>query len=527
MNKMIINRKQIKRESRKNLKATYLKSILVIFIFTLFMTGTYTYKTYIDKTNPLTRTPDTVKKISNFNIIDDLAHEIIKSKGKDQNIDKKKEAKAKGVLAPIINKVTEEKSAFVSFVSTFNLFFYKHNINAGILSLIASIILLLIYIFIKLVLDVGKNRYYLEARRYRETKIEKMLFPYRTLKTVHIAIIIFTKNIYQILWTLTIIGGPIKYYEYLMIPYVIAENPNITRKEAFSLSKEMMQGLKWQTFKLDLTLIGWDFLAILTFGFSNIFYADAYREFIHAELYTNIKQNKKSKLTYGNLLNDTYLDIKTPINKEYPIDKYQIPLWYKKDFKSDYNQNYSIITYILFFFTFAFIGWCWEVLLSFVTDGTFVNRGTMLGPWLPIYGVGALIILIILKPFRTRPVIYFLISMVLAGVLEFSTSWYLETFKGMKWWDYSGYFLNIDGRICLEGLIIFGLGGAVVTYFIAPLLSYYYNKIKPKIIIPISVGLISLFTIDLVYSFEHPNSGEGITDYQTNTINHLIWYITS
>lgn len=514
MNKIIINRKQIKKESHKNLKKTYLKSILVIFIFTIVMTGTYTYKSYINQNYNDTNTNTTIEKVSNFNIINDLVNESIKKQGKE--INENKASKAKGVLAPIVNEVTEDKSAIISFISTFNLFYYKHNISGGVMSLIAGIILLLIYIFIKLVLDIGKNRYYLEARRYRGTKIEKILFPYRARKTVHIALIIFIRNIYQLLWNLTIIGGFIKHYEYLMIPYVLAENPNIKRKEAFKLSKEMMHGLKWQTFKLDVSLIGWYLLAIPTFGFSNIFYTDAYKEFIYAELYMNVRSSKKDNLTYNTLLNDTYLDIKNPKNTEYPIDKYKIPLWYKKDFKSDYNQSYNITTYILFFFTFAFIGWSWEVLLHLVTNGTFVNRGTMLGPWLPIYGFGGILILILLKPFRKRPVVYFIISMLLAGILEYSTAWYLETFKGMKWWDYTGYFLNIDGRICLEGLMIFGLGGAVVTYFIAPLLSYYYSKIKPKIAIILCTLLLILFSIDAIYSSKHPNTGEGITEYQTN-----------
>ena len=66
------------------------------------------------------------------------------------------------------------------------------------------------------------------------------------------------------------------------------------------------------------------------------------------------------------------------------------------------------------------------------------------------------------KPFRSKTALYYIVSTILADVLEYSTAWYLETFKGMKWWDYSGYFLNLHGKICLEGLIVFGLGGYVL-----------------------------------------------------------------
>lgn len=516
-NKIIIERKTIKKEAHKNLKSTYLKSILIIFVFTLVMTGGYNFTSSLS--NSYTTNDNTINKInSNFETIDTLVNEEIKKQGKEDEIDQKKAEEAKGVLAPIINKVTGDKSALFSFANSFRLFYYEHKVSAGVLSLFSGIILVLIYVFIKLVLEIGKNRYFLESRRYKGTRIEKILFPYRTRKTLHLSGIIFLRNLYLALWNITIIGWFIKKYQYLMIPYVLAENPKISRKEAFSLSKEMMYGLKWQTFKLDITLIGWEILAIFTLGFSNILYTNAYKEFIYAELYMFTRNSKKEKLTYGTLLNDEYLNTNKTTNKEYSVSNYKIPLWYKKDFKSDYNQEYPIKSLILFFFTFSFIGWSWEVLLHLVTEGTFVNRGTMFGPWLPIYGVGGILILALLKPFRTRPVIYFIVSMILAGILEYSTAWYLETFKGMKWWDYSGYFLNIDGRICLEGLIVFGLCGAAVTYFIGPLLNYYYSKIQPKISLVICTILILLFTIDFGYSIKHPNIGEGITSYKTKTV---------
>ena len=516
---MIIDRKALKKESHKNLKQTYLKSVLIVFIFTLVMTGGYNFTSSL--ANDYNNAAPTAQEIKgNFSVIDSLITSEIKKQGKEDKVNKEKSERAKGVLAPIINEVTAEGSAFLSFVNTFRLFYYEHKISAGLLSMLSGIILLLIYIFINLVLEIGKNRYFLESRKYKGTKLEKLLFPYRTKRTFRLAGIIFVRNLYLALWNLTIVGYFIKKYEYLMVPYALAENPRLKRSQVFNISKEMMKGLKWQAFKLDVSLIGWDILSIFTLGFSNVLYTNAYKEFIYANLYMNVRNNKKNMLTYGVLLNDKYLDTGRTISGEYPIDKYTIPLWYKKDFKSDYNQKYPITSLILFFFTFAFVGWTWEVLLHLITEGSFANRGTMFGPWLPIYGVGGILILAFLKPFRSRPLIYFAISMLLAGVLEYSTAWYLETFKGMKWWDYTGYFLNVDGRICLEGLFVFGLGGAAVTYFIAPLLNYYYKKIKPQIAVGICVILILLFSIDFVYSVNHPNAGKGITSYRNVLDNY-------
>ena len=296
-----------------------------------------------------------------------------------------------------------------------------------------------------------------------------------------------------------------------MIPYVLAENPNIKRKDAFRLSKELMKGYKWYTFKLDLSMLGWFLLSFVTFGLINLFFTDAYYEHIKAELYMRIRKEKYNKLTNKDLLNDKLLDDKLSEGK-YPMNKFSIPVKEKKKSRRrEYDTKYTITTYIMFFFTFAFIGWFWEVLLTLINEGIFVNRGTMYGPWLPIYGFGGLLILTVLKPLKNKPVLFFISAMIIAGIVEYTTAWYLETFLGMKWWDYTGYFLNIDGRICLEGLLIFGFGGCGVTYFVGPQLNEIYLKIAPKIRIIICSILVFLFGIDTIYSSGHPNTGNGIT----------------
>lgn len=150
----------------------------------------------------------------------------------------------------------------------------------------------------------------------------------------------------------------------------------------------------------------------------------------------------------------------------YPIRLFILPEAGKRE-RQDYLQcmrRYSIPTLILMFFIFSFLGWCWEVGIHLIEDGVFVNRGVLHGPWLPIYGSGSILILTLLYRFRRNPGLMFVATVVLCGVIEYFTSVYLEYMhNGMKWWDYSGYFLNLDGRICGEGLLIFGLGGLAIT----------------------------------------------------------------
>jgi uncharacterized membrane protein len=83
--------------------------------------------------------------------------------------------------------------------------------------------------------------------------------------------------------------------------------------------------------------------------------------------------------------------------------------------------------------------------------------------------------------------------------------------KGMKWWDYSGYFLNIQGRICAEGLLVFGIAGLIVVYALAPFADNLIEKIPGKTVVAICVALLTVFVADQIYSNKHPNVGEGIT----------------
>ena len=83
---------------------------------------------------------------------------------------------------------------------------------------------------------------------------------------------------------------------------------------------------------------------------------------------------------------------------------------------------------------------------------------------------------------------------------------------GMKWWDYSGYFLNLNGRICAEGLLVFGIGGLAITYAIAPMVDNLVSRISEKRLKAVCTVLLAVFFVDAVYSQIHPNSGKGVTD---------------
>lgn len=509
-----IDRKKLKRLARKDLKTNYFKAVLVSFLFVFIMGGGYQLASQAWFGNEELR--DDISTIIG-ETKEEVKEEEAKIDEEDSEVEKvvkevsraEKHEAINGVLAPAFRQISREKSILGHINATFELFVQNKDYGAGTISFATTMVLIFFYVFVKLVLRVGKNRFFLETRRFKKTFVGRILYPYKTRRVIRMTVTLLMQDVLEGLWWLTIVGGPIKHYQYLMIPYILAENPNIKHKEAFRLSKEMMSGRKWEAFKVDLSLLGWKILELGSFGLSGVFYSEGYEEYIWAEFYAE-ERKRKSEFTDGKLLNDGELFVEKSRDGVYPDEKANVEL---RNFKinTDYDRSYSLRSYILFFFTFSFVGWIWEVTLHLVQSGHFVNRGTMHGPWLPIYGTGGVMILFVLKKLRKKPAIFFLATMVLSGVLEYVTHWYLQTFKGMEWWDYHGYFLNINGRICLEGLLIFALAGAGITYFLAPILDSFYSKIKPEIAVLICAVLVAGFGVDYLYSSKHPNEGEGIT----------------
>ena len=153
----------------------------------------------------------------------------------------------------------------------------------------AGVLAIALRIFLLRPLEVGCRRYFLEdIIRPAELDCLKAGFSgnYRNVVWV-----MFCRDIFIFLWTLLlIVPGIVKSYEYRMVPYVLAENPDLSREEAFALSKRMMDGEKMNAFVLDLSFIGWAILTILTCGLVGIFYYQPYLALTDAALYQTLKK---------------------------------------------------------------------------------------------------------------------------------------------------------------------------------------------------------------------------------------------
>ena len=544
----------IMKEAFRSLRRHYFINIMVIFIFGIVINGGYQYATNtsvsgnkamrpsdVEGNTKVIQTAENLNKVveketqknkgTEITTSDDSEEDLLTSTKRSNadiaisfienifHISIKTESTGtkytKGVFSVFVNEISGSNSFIFGILNGVNKLVFGGKVASSVIIFVFSVLSFLAVIYIHNVLKVGKNRYYLEERRYTETHPSLLLFGYREGRMKNIVWVMFNRYLLQFLWDLTIIGGLIKHYEYLMIPYILAENPDTDLRKAFKLSKALMRGEKWNAFLLDLSLLPLDLLSLVSYNLSSLFFSNAYTECIYAELYMRLRAAKTESIDCAaDVLNDFLLDISEPVKRAYPTDREHIDIpdkLQRATMRYDYMRNYSFSSIVLLFFTYSFVGWMWEVIYTLATEGVLANRGTMNGPWLPIYGVGGLLIILLLKPLREKPWVLYMASFTVCGIVEYIAAWGLEYFFHKKWWDYTGFFLNIHGRVCLEGLFVFGLAGVAFTYIFSPALDELYKKIAPKPKKLICTALLILFAIDLGLSIIHPNECAGVT----------------
>ena len=258
-------RSELKERGKISFKRFYWKSVLVCFICLLLSGGI--------GSGVSNRISDTYTSTINNNYEDDYTDweyydedEYVDEYYYDDEIDQE------------FNNVLE------SFESRFFVLFI------GII-IVAALIGFVIKLLIVYPIEIGKNNFFMGIREEEKT-LDSLIFVYKSGQLKNTIITMFMKGLFQTLWTLLfIIPGIIKAYEYRMIPYILSENPEISRKRAFEISKQMMKGNKWNTFVLDLSFLGWQILSGLTIGILGIFYVNPYVQGTNAELYAYLRED--------------------------------------------------------------------------------------------------------------------------------------------------------------------------------------------------------------------------------------------
>ena len=157
--------------------------------------------------------------------------------------------------------------------------------------------------------------------------------------------------------------------------------------------------------------------------------------------------------------------------------------------------------YFLLFMVYSILGWTIEVLGKLITKGKFINRGFLIGPYCPIYGTGALLMTLLLNKYVNDKMVLFILAIVICSILEYVTSYVMEKLFHIRWWDYSNYKFNINGRICLETMIPFGILSVLALCYINPLLFERFSKLPPHLITFSTTVLGILYIIDNIMSF--------------------------
>ena len=192
----------------------------------------------------------------------------------------------------------------------------------------------------------------------------------------------------------------------------------------------------------------------------------------------------------------------------------------------------NLCFYFILFLIYSIIGWVMEVIFTLFKDKTLVNRGFLIGPYCPIYGCGCVLIILLLKRYSNDFFVLFIMSMVVCSILEYLTSYIMEKLFKARWWDYSDRKFNINGRICLETMIPFGLVGCLLMYVINPFISGFISKVPKDILNPISIVLFILFVIDNIASYSiitklHLHTNKIVMDNTEEITKKVREYVTN
>lgn len=271
-----MDRKKLKNNAKTNLKKYYWSYVAICFLLAFFA---FEYNTSISSLR--SHNNDDEKQIS---ILDS-----IKTNLDDLDLDSNLDTDF------TLNTILDSSELTTSNTYIFKLAgaiksFASSKYQKAIYLLSATFFSICFSIFFAYPITVGSRKFFLNAKHDNNPKIGDIFDSFKKNSYINVVKIMTLKAIYTLLWAFTIIGGFIKSYEYRMIPYILADDPDINLKDAFLKSKKMMNNYKWKTFVLDLSFIGWNLLNIVTFGLSGIFYSNPYHAATITELYEERKK---------------------------------------------------------------------------------------------------------------------------------------------------------------------------------------------------------------------------------------------
>lgn len=162
---------------------------------------------------------------------------------------------------------------------------------------------------------------------------------------------------------------------------------------------------------------------------------------------------------------------------------------------------HNFIFFFSLFMIYSFAGWIIEIIFIGIKNRKFVDRGFLLGPYCPIYGIGGLLITCVLQKRPDDLFLCFIYAVIIGSILEYITSYIMEKLFKARWWDYSNAIGNINGRICLVNSCLFGLLGVILVNYINPFIYDCLNNEPTMLLYILSIILLIIFIEDCILSF--------------------------
>lgn len=177
--------------------------------------------------------------------------------------------------------------------------------------------------------------------------------------------------------------------------------------------------------------------------------------------------------------------------------------------------------YILYFYIYSFFGWLVESIYCSTLEQKIINRGFLNGPICPVYGVGALVVILGLYPYKDNIVAVFLLSIILTSTVEYITGTILEKIFKTRWWDYSKHKFNIQGKVCLLNSILFGILSVIIIEIVHPSIVDIIDESNKNILYIILIFAIITTIIDLIITAKALNSLTVKVDMITNLMEDI------
>lgn len=517
-------RKTLKQQAKTSLKSSYQRMVSVCFLIAL-LTTTFASSTFIFRQfrpglqTVFIQTHLNFSDASNSSIVTDTLHHVFQISLSSSPFTT--------LFEQILNIYTSGRSFLFSVLKTVNEAFHDPLSPSFFLFLLGAVLSVVYTVFIQNILLVGEARFFLEAHTYKRTLISKIFFLYKLNYLAHPAWIMACRSIFQALWNLTIIGGIVKKYEYSMIPYILAENPAISRENAFFLSRQIMQGNKWKMFLLHLSFIGWSILSFFTLGILDFLLVNPYRTAADAELYMTLRKHYiRCRAPRYELFNDPLLerelaadellirkalydDSEGPYTKisyfepqQYPVFLYSIqpPV---RAVRPPLNPTdaYSPLTLASLFFLLSVLGWILETLSYLIMEGVFLNRSILFGPWIPLYGLCGVLSLKLLHRFSKQPILSFCLNGLLYSVISYVSDVILQIIWHADLQKLSQYFRPSLLPPFLADAVFLGMIGCACQYFIAPKWKRSIKNIPHWFLFCVCILLGMLMALDILFAF--------------------------